>query len=630
MRDLRPPIGVSILIVLTCGAFPLAAQLPSNSTIKGAYGARYLGAAGSGCRCPLSFSGNVIFDGSGGYQINGQSARTDKIGNATTTTVNTAGTYSVQPSGAFTMDNPFAVPRDKFTVLYGGVGSGAIVASSTDSGYGAAPPYLDTFIAIPAATSASNATLKGKYQMAHLEFLNGSLTATRDTFFSINPDGAGSLANVTITGTAQSLQDVATSQTSLGASYTVTANGSGSMTFPAPASISATDVLLSGNKTLYVSQDGNVLIAGSPAGYDLEVAVKAIAGSPAYKGLYFMSQLENFAARTSFDGLYGYQGAFNVLGDSLGNELVHLRLNRDGFFSYDWTYRDNFVPDLNGIYAGSFYQSAIGAGGNLLIQAGTGSDYLLTVGVKLPAAGARAGVFLDPTGIQNAASNAPFTAQVSPGEILSLYGSGLAANTVGPASAPFPNALGNVSVTIDGKAAPVYYVSPGQLNVVVPYGVHEDGSLLPIQVTNNGVTSNVAFEYSGSTSPGIFTVPAGGIGAGAIFHSSNFSLVSASNPAKAGEAVSIFVTGLGDVSPVIAAGNAAPIKPLSNVVDGFLNVRIDGLSARIQYAGLAPTLGGIYQVNVFVPATVNTGSARSLEISTIDGDNIQTTIPVTQ
>ena len=78
------------------------------------------------------------------------------------------------------------------------------------------------------------------------------------------------------------------------------------------------------------------------------------------------------------------------------------------------------------------------------------------------------GVYLSPVGVVNAASSAPFTAQVAPGEFLTLYGSGLAPTTAS-ASLPFPKLFNGVQVLINSLAAPIYYVSPTQISVVVPY-----------------------------------------------------------------------------------------------------------------------------------------------------------------
>jgi uncharacterized protein (TIGR03437 family) len=60
-----------------------------------------------------------------------------------------------------------------------------------------------------------------------------------------------------------------------------------------------------------------------------------------------------------------------------------------------------------------------------------------------------------------------------------------------------------------------------------------------------------------------------------------------------------------------------------NPVDAY----IDGTAATVAYQGLAPTLGGLYQLNVTIPSGLSTGN-QPLEISTYDGDNIQATIPI--
>src|ERR1039458_2823956 len=81
------------------------------------------------------------------------------------------------------------------------------------------------------------------------------------------------------------------------------------------------------------------------------------------------------------------------------------------------------------------------------------------------------GVFLNPQGIVNAASWAPFTAGIAPGELLTFSNSSnLAADTV-VATSPFPTSLDQVQVSIGGLPAPIYYVSPTQISVIVPYAV---------------------------------------------------------------------------------------------------------------------------------------------------------------
>lgn len=624
------------LPALLAGAFLLAgtatAQLPSNASLQGTYNFRYLGANATSNDVAMSFQGTVTFDG-----------KTDASGNGTFTVSGqgagaTAGPaanniYGVFSSGLLYMNNPFDATGNTF--LYGAVGSGVIVASSTDTF------FCDLLVAIPVATSASTATLNGKYWLASLDFLSGNFNQTRDTFFSATANGSGSFGDVTIKGYAQNVSPTnAQTQTSSGAAYTVTANGSGTLNFPAPGGVAATDQLLSGNKVLYVSQDGNFFVAGGTSGYDMIVGVKAISGdaSTSANGLYFAGYLENFFQSDGTFTVYSADGAATEI-PSLGVEIGHQRTQPDFTNAYDDTYGVDFKPAADGTvtYSGSSY--VVGGGGNFILGAGAGRNYQLTVYAKAPSLSGT-GVFLNPQGIVNAATNVPFTAAVSPGEFVSLVGTGMASQTATASSLPFPATLGGVQVTISwfdsaGKAqsaqAPLYYVSPTLINLVVPYSTPGDGSVMTFKVTSNGTASNVVAIYSGPTSPGIFTVPAGGIGNGAILHA-DFSLVSASSPAKVGETVQIFLTGLGAVTPAVTAGAAGPSNPLSQTI--IPDVYIDGVFANTVFAGLAPTLGGLYQLNVTIPAGVTAGENVTIEVDTFDNQdnllsvNAQATIPI--
>lgn len=595
-----------------------AQSLPSNASLQGAYYVRYLGVNGAAnnCDCPVSFSGVMTFDGKGGFTLTSGQGITNNGADHPLVTLNT-GTYTVWSSGEVSFTNPFDSTNS--TTLYGGIGQGAIVASSTDTA------YVDLFVAIPVASGASNATLSGTYQVASLEFFQGSFSNSRNNLFTMTADGSGNLGNVAVTGTSSNLNAVKTTQTSNAATYTVSANGTGTLTLPAPTGVTALNQLLSGAKTLYVSQDGSFFIAGSPSGYDIIVGAKAPSASTKvnFSGLYFTAELDNFANGGSFAGLYGTEGASNLLGTSAGDELVHQRINPDGFDSYDETYNDVFTFNSTGVNTGaSGFALAVSANGNFGFVIGQGGDYYLQVYVRAPAIAAPAsGPFINPQGVVNAATNSPFTAQISPGEVITIYGSGFTSTTTNSA-APFPPTLGGVQVLLNGSPAPIYFVSPTQISAVVPYNITSTNAVVTVQVTSGSTNSNPVFTYLGLTSPGVFTVPPGGLGDGAILHP-DFSLVSSSSPAKSGEAIAIFLTGLGAVNQNVTAGSPAPnTTSLVNPID----VAINGVAAKVLFAGLAPGLGGLYQVNVTVPAGVH--GDVTLEISTADGDNIQATIPI--
>jgi uncharacterized protein (TIGR03437 family) len=640
MRYCRFHLYVILVCAFLLGAMPAAAQLPSNSSISGTYLFRYVGAnTTGGTNAPVSGLGTMVFDGKGGYTVQAQ-AYTATTGSNQPSTVSTSGTYSVLSSGLFSMTNPFA-PANSGIALFGGVGTVALVASSTDS------TYCDQFVAIPASSGLSTATVSGTYNFVSMEFLNGSVNSSRDTFFPATADGKGGLGNVTVSGTAINLNHVATNQTSNGVTYSVTGNGTGTITFPTPAGVAATNVLISGAKTMYVSGDGNILLGGSSTGFDMFLAVKNFGSgnvNTAFKGFYFTALLNNDAS-TGGGGLYASDGTSNELGDANTTELIYERANYadsvETFGNYDYTSWDNFPFNSNGLVSFTGYgQYAMSPGGNLVIGSGLSTNYQLNVYVKSPAL-TGTGVFLNPQGAQNAASNAPFEAGLSQGEFVTFYGSNLASGTTIASALPFPTTLGNVQVTMKSLSAPasaspvalpIYYVSPTAISAIVPYDSNADagdGNLVTIQVNNNGTMSNQIQLYSSLTSPGIFTVPSGGLGGGAILDL-KYNLVSSSNPAKVGDTVQIYLTGLGTVSPAVQAGSAAPGATLSQVQDPNLAVYIDGVQAKVSFAGLAPGLAGLYQLNVVVPTGVTTGQADLIEVDTTDATSIQASIYISK
>ncbi len=592
------------------------AQPPTQASLSGAYNVRYLGVNTDPADSAVSFSGTITFDGNGGFTVAGSGVAASATGN--TLAFLTSGQYQVLSNGMLQMTNPFdplstTVLNTASTVLYGGIGNGYVTASSTDT------LYSDIFVAVKAGTGASNSTLSGTYRVASLEFLGGDFSQTRDTFFNIAPDGKGGLGNVTITGTAQNLNNVDTTQTSSGATYNVTANGSGTMTFPAPSGVTAANTLLSGAKTLYVSPDGSLFVAGGATAYDLIVGGKA--STTALSGFYFTSFLENYQAGTSFDGIYSAQGASNLL-DAQGDELAHQRINEDGFDSYDSTFYDQFTFDSTGILTLDDSYWANVAGGGFVVGAGRGTNYQLVLYMKsIPMN--LSGNYLNPQGIVNAASSIPFTTSFSPGEFITLYGNGFTNSTL-TSSLPFQTSLGGVSVTVNGELAPIYSVSPTQINAIIPYDAASDGSLLAVAVSN---IPNTTYVYSGPTDPGVYTYPTpGGIGVGAMIHNSTGQIVTESNPAVAGEALQIYCTGLGTVTPPSPTGAAASTTTLS-YTDNAVGVYIDGVTAKVLFSGLAPGFGGLYQINITVPSGLSTGD-HSLEIATNYSDNYQAAIPI--
>jgi uncharacterized protein (TIGR03437 family) len=624
-----------LALVAAVAAFciaPASAQLPDNATLNGVYNVRYLGVNTdnpSESDVAVSFSGTLTFDGKGNFTVAGSGTTAGAALRFRTT-----GTYTVLSSGMLYLDNPFDPTTANGTTLYGGVGSGIVIASSTDT------LYSDLFVAIPAAATASTTTLNGTYRVAHLEFLAGDVGAgTRNSFFTMTSNGSGSLGNVTVNGTSQSQRGAAQTQTSTGATYTMTANGSGTLVFPAPAGVTAANTLLSGTKVLYVSADGGFFIAGASNGYDMLVGMRP--GTTALNGLYWNAYLRNYQGSTDpqFNGIDAGQGSANEIAASGNLEIGHQRVNIDGVFSYDSTYSDDFKFDSAGLatYTSSVY--AVGANGTIALGAGLTSNYQLAIYVKAPAMNAPAGtsVFLNPQGVINSANFAPITTQIAPGQIVTLFGSGIGpATATGAPSLPFPTTLAGVRVLMrwsgntTGTAIPVYFVSAGQINAITPFTGPPNYDLVSFQVEFNGQTSNQVSVWKGPSSPGLFMVPtATSPTAGAIQRFPDFSLINAGNRAKAGDTVILYMTGLGAVTGGTVAG-AAPTT--TSTVTRRVDVYIDGeLQAPVDFKGVS-SFGGFYQMNIRIPSGLSAGE-HTIEIttylddgSTPDSDSYQATI----
>jgi uncharacterized protein (TIGR03437 family) len=196
------------------------------------------------------------------------------------------------------------------------------------------------------------------------------------------------------------------------------------------------------------------------------------------------------------------------------------------------------------------------------------------------------------SGITNGAS---FRQSYAPGMILTVFGSGLAPSTWSASTLPLPAQLAGVSATINGIDAPLYYVSPTQLNMQIPYEVPVN-ALITLKVTNNGQTGTTTFT-SQPAAPGIFTNTTG-------------ALVPAAS-ASTGQTISLYLTGQGAVSPSIATGAAPSLGTSIANLPGPqqpVTVLVGGLPAHIQFAGIPPDLVGVTQINFVVPAGLAPGT----------------------
>jgi uncharacterized protein (TIGR03437 family) len=211
-------------------------------------------------------------------------------------------------------------------------------------------------------------------------------------------------------------------------------------------------------------------------------------------------------------------------------------------------------------------------------------------------------------GITNGAS---FAGGLTPGSIVTIFGTRLTKDVTGIVladSLPLPTQLAGTSVTIGGVPAPLFAVANvdgnEQINLQVPYEAAGQGSV-NVVVKSPVASSPPVQVYVLPAHPGIFTVDGK---AGAILHGADNSLVTVLNPAKRGEVVVIYATGLGPVSPRPATGAAAPgAEPLARTTITPA-ATVAGKTSAVLFSGLAPGFAGLYQVNIRIPSDAGTGS----------------------
>jgi uncharacterized protein (TIGR03437 family) len=231
-----------------------------------------------------------------------------------------------------------------------------------------------------------------------------------------------------------------------------------------------------------------------------------------------------------------------------------------------------------------------------------------------------------PNGIVNGATFAQ--GSIAPGSIASIFGSNLAGSLATASTVPLSTALADVTVTINGQPAPLYFVSPdqagtpgsAQINIQIPYDV------LPPGTTTGSVNVTVNRTAAGSSQPATVQIAplAPGIlqasGHAIAINNADGTLAAApgsipgltTHAATAGDVLILYATGLGAVTPAVANGADSHDQLRTTTVTPV--ILIGGVQAQVLFSGLTPQFTGVNQVNIVVPSGVTAGDAVPIQI----------------
>ena len=246
------------------------------------------------------------------------------------------------------------------------------------------------------------------------------------------------------------------------------------------------------------------------------------------------------------------------------------------------------------------------------------------IGFALAAPGAPPVII--PGGIVSASAFGGFPS-IAPGSWIEIYGDNLFSGAAAQWTlAQFnnnvaPNSLSNVTVSVGGTAAFIDFVSPNQVNALVPSNAPTGPTT--ITLTNSIGTTDSYPIYVNATQPGLLAPSTFSINgkqyAGALFpDNQTFALPQnaipgvPSRPAQAGDVLTLYGVGFGPVSGGFTAGT---LVTAANSLTTPLQVFFGNTPATVNYDGLAPTYTGLYQFNVVVPNGLTTNNAEPISFT---------------
>ena len=264
--------------------------------------------------------------------------------------------------------------------------------------------------------------------------------------------------------------------------------------------------------------------------------------------------------------------------------------------------------------------------GTLEVGGSTGNGIVYELSLGLPPL-VLAPAIAPTSGVLNGAS---FQPGISPGAWITINGTNLSPQTGTWVNAivngALPTSLNGVSVMVGDQAAYIEYVSPKQINAVVP---NVASGSVPVTVTTLGGTSQAVVAQLQAEQPAFFQW-----GTYAVATRQDFSLAvkngtfagTTTVPAAPGDVIILWGTGFGPTSPAAPAGQETPSNTTYNTATA-VSVKVGGKPATVYGAALAPGYAGLYQVAIQIPASLANGDYPV--VATIDGASSPSTTLIT-
>ena len=578
--------------------------------------------------------------------------------------VTISGTYSIASSGWGFISNPVSSGDVIWGVLSEAKSksvAGTFVGSSTET----QNAFNDLFICAPANSSLTESSVKGAYSVAYLNFPDGLASNVLTAGFQMEPNGSGGIGSVNIemfTGTSSTPVDLVEP-----ASYSVaSATGIGTLSF------NSLGYPIGGGKIFY-SPDGTFLFGGGDSAFDFFAGVLTQSsgsspgvlpgfGASAFTGLFYQAGIDEImpaaAVPNPIASLQTYYGSFEaVSGTILDHQRILAPLGStvqgplnppqvpgcatspfSSFcpyqpFNYDYVdqYSLGFGSNIGYIDATTGREYVLSEDGSVRLGFGTYPNLGLSVALKAPTSvpsyaappGTTPGPYIYPNGIVNSASYAPFTSGISPGELVTIFGSNFTSSTT-VCVTPMPTlTTGTASGSCPSSAVPAPVVAfypnqPTQISVLIPTSLAPGFAEIQAMTPGTSGPSSMIWTVVYPTDVGVATQAADGIGPALAVHASSQLPVTSASPAMVGENIIVYAVGLSAASQSFD-GVAIPASTSISVTIGGVAAVVNSIEA--------PSSEGVSAINVTVPKT--TSGVAPLMIATANSTAAQATISVT-